>query len=70
MNLLLLILILMEKGYATGHVVFQDCKLDPYSVENTTFTKGFTLLPSKSRGRGIEWPNFVECLKERAENSQ
>jgi hypothetical protein len=30
----------------------------------------FTLWPWKSRGRGIEWPNFVENPKEWAENSQ
>jgi hypothetical protein len=30
----------------------------------------FTLWPSKLRGRGIEWPNFVESLKKWAENGQ
>jgi len=29
----------------------------------------FTLWPSKSRGRGIEWPNFVESPKKWAENN-
>jgi hypothetical protein len=30
----------------------------------------FTLWPSKLRGRGIEWSNFVESSKKWAENKQ
>jgi hypothetical protein len=30
----------------------------------------FTLWPSKSKGGGIEWPNFVDSPKKWAENNQ
>ena len=40
-----------------------------YSTQYAYHTKGrFTLWPSKPRGRGSEWPNFVESPMKWAEN--
>jgi predicted HAD superfamily hydrolase len=46
-------------------------KLHLQCILNSSTNKArFTLWPSKLRGRGIEWPNFVKRPKKRGENSQ